>query len=442
MPAFDRAASAPGAASSAFSRRRFLGTASAAGLGAAGLSACSDSGSTTDSQGRTVVEWWNIQTTEPSKSVWPERAKAFEAEHPDVRIKLVTLENDAYKSKMTALTSSGKLPDIYHTWGGGVLQQQIDAGLVEDLTSSVSSLADTFVPASVKPYQFDGKTYAVPVDIGAVGFWYNKALFAKAGIKAPPATWADYLDTVKKLKSAGITPIALAGKEKWPGMYYWAYLAMRVTGVDGMQKAADAKDFTGDDFVKAGEHLKELVALEPFQKGFLGAAYSTPNGEAALMGNGKAAMELMGQWAPVVQADSGKGIGKDLGFFPFPAVAGGKGTVTDVFGGGGGYALRKGAPEAAVDFLKFFLTAESDRILVSKGSMMPVVKDATSALTDPNLRLVSDILGKATGFQLYLDQAYPPAVGQEINDSVAALIAGSKSAEQVARSVTQVAKSQ
>ncbi|MGV9881044.1 extracellular solute-binding protein [Streptomyces sp. NPDC003006] len=444
MPAFDRAVtSASGTASSALSRRRFLGSASAAGLGAAGLSACSDSGSTTtDSKGRTVVEWWNIQTTEPSKSVWPERAKAFEAEHPDTRIELVTMENDAYKSKMTALTSSGKLPDIYHTWGGGVLEQQIDAGLVEDLTPSIQPWTDTLISASLQPYQVDGETYAVPFEIGAVGFWYNKALFARAGVKTPPATWADYLDAVKKLKSADITPIALAGKEKWPGMYYWAYLSLRIAGVEGMRKAADTEDFTGDDFVKAGEHLEELVALQPFQKGHLGAAYSTPNGEAATMGNGKAAMELMGQWAPVAQADAGKGIGKDLGFFPFPAVAGGKGAVTDVFGGGGGYAVRKGAPKAAVDFLKFFMTAESDRILVTKASIMPVVKDAMSALTDRNLKLVSEAVDKATGFQLYLDQAYPPAVGQEINDSVAALIAGSKSPEQVTRSVTQVAKSQ
>ncbi|MFE4722327.1 ABC transporter substrate-binding protein, partial [Streptomyces sp. NPDC056728] len=67
---------------------------------------------------------------------------------------------------------------------------------------------------------------------------------------------------------------------------------------------------------------------------------------------------------------------------------------------------------------------------------------ARDALTDPNLKAVSDLLNAATAFQLYLDQAYPPAVGQEVNDSVAALIAGSKSPEQVARSITQVAKSQ
>ncbi|WP_329113451.1 extracellular solute-binding protein [Streptomyces sp. NBC_01465] len=428
---------------SSLSRRKFLAATSAAGLGAAALSACSDSGSgSTDSSGRTVVEWWNIQTTEPTKTLWPQRAKDFEAANPKVHIKLVTLENDAYKSKMTALTSSGKLPDIYHTWGGGVLEQQIDAGLVEDLTASTKSWSDTLIPASRAPYEVDGKTYAVPIDIGAVGFWYNKALFKKASITAPPATWADFLSAVKQLKAAGITPLALAGKEKWPGMYYWAYLSMRTAGVDGMQKAIESKDFTGDPFVAAGGHLKELVALEPFQKGFLGAAYSTPTGEAAAMGNGKAAMELMGQWAPVTQADAGKGLGDDLGFFPFPSVAGGQGALTDVFGGGGGYAVRKGAPKAAADFLKWFMTAESDRILVTKGSMMPVVKDAVSALTDPNLKAVSDTLGKATGFQLYLDQALPPAVGQEVNDSVAALIAGSKSPEQVTRSITQVFKSQ
>jgi raffinose/stachyose/melibiose transport system substrate-binding protein len=343
---------------------------------------------------------------------------------------------------MTAQTASGKLPDIFHTWGGGVLKQQIDAGLVEDLTDKVSSWTKDFLPASVAPFRLDDKMYAVPFDVGMVGFWYNKALFKQAGIDTPPTTWSGYLDAVKALKDEGITPIALAGKEKWPGMYYWAYLSMRIAGLDAMQKAADDADFTGEDFVKAGQHLEELVALKPFQKGFLGAAYSTPTGEAAAVGNGKAAMELMGQWAPVVQEDAGKGLGKDLGFFSFPAVEGGKGALTEVFGGSNGHAVRKGAPDAAVEFLKFFAEKEFAEKLVKETGLVPVSKAAQGALTDPNLMAVSDALGNSTGFQLYLDQAYAPAVGQEINDSVAALIAGSKSSEQVARSVTQVAKSE
>ncbi|MER6183347.1 extracellular solute-binding protein [Streptomyces sp. NPDC001652] len=424
----------------ALSRRGFLAASAAAGLGMTALSGCGDSDDEGSSDGTTTIEWWNISTTEPSKSVWAALAKKFEAQNPKVKLKIVQLENDAYKSKMTALIASGKLPDIFHTWGGGVLKQQVDAGLVEDLTDRTKPWADSLLKVSKEAYLIDDKVYGIPFDIGMIGFWYNKALFKQAGITEPPTTWGAFLEAVSKLKSKNITPIALAGKEKWPGMYYWAYLAMRTAGASALQKAYDDKDFTGPEFIQAGAHLKTLVDLEPFQKGYLNAAYSTPTGQAATVGNGKAAMELMGQWAPNVQADSGKGLGKDLGFFPFPAVEGGKGTITEVFGGGGGHALRRDAPQAAVDFLKFFASEATDLELVKKTGTLPVVPGAESAITDPNIKAVQTQLNAATGFQLYLDQAYAPAVGQEVNDSVAALIAGSKSPEQVAQSITKAAK--
>ncbi|MFI2435124.1 extracellular solute-binding protein [Streptomyces sp. NPDC018693] len=424
----------------ALSRRGFLAASAAAGVSMTALSACGGDSDGGSSSGTTTIEWWNISTTQPAKDVWAALAKKFEDENPNVKVKIVQLENEAYKSKMTALTASGKLPDIFHTWGGGVLRQQVDAGLVEDLSERTKPWADGLLPVAKEPYLIDDKVYGIPFDIGMIGFWYNKALFAKAGISAPPTTWSAFLDAVRKLKSAGVTPLALAGKEKWPGMYYWAYLSMRTAGAAALQKANDDKDFTGDDFVQAGQHLQELVDLQPFQKGFLGAAYSTPTGQAAAVGNGKAAMELMGQWAPVVQADAGKGLGNDLGFFPFPAVEGGKGSLTEVFGGGGGHALRKDAPQAAVDFLEFFASAATDTQLVKETGVLPVVPAAEGALTDPNLTAVQAQLKAATGFQLYLDQAYAPALGQEVNDSVAALIASSKSPKQVAESITKVAK--
>ncbi|EGX56675.1 sugar ABC transporter solute-binding protein [Streptomyces zinciresistens K42] len=422
------------------SRRGFLAASAAAGAGMTALSGCGGGADGGSSDGTTTVEWWNISTTEPTKGVWAALAEKFEARNPQVKVKIVQWENDAYKSKMTALTASGKLPDIFHTWGGGVLRQQVDAGLVEDLTDRTGDFAEGLLPVAKEPYLLDGKVYGIPFDIGMVGFWYNKALFRDAGIAAPPATWTAFLDAVRALRAAGTTPLALAGKEKWPGMYYWAYLAMRTAGASALQKAYDDRDFTGAAFVRAGRHLRELVDLRPFQKGFLGAAYSTPTGQAATVGNGRAAMELMGQWAPVVQADAGRGLGGDLGFFPFPAVDGGEGAVTEVFGGGGGHALRSGAPQAAVDFLKFFASEATDRELVGKTGVLPVVPGAESALTDPNLKAVQAQLKSATGFQLYLDQAYAPAVGQEVNDSVGALIAGSGSPQQVAASITRTAK--
>ncbi|MFD0855638.1 extracellular solute-binding protein, partial [Actinomadura adrarensis] len=285
----------------ALSRRSFLAAAGLAGLSVPLLGACGDDES---SSGKTTVEWWTIATTDPSKTLFPQLAQEYMKAHPNVTIKHTALENDAYKNKMTALIASGNLPDIFHTWGGGVLKQQIDAGLVKDLTGDISSWSGNVQPLALQPYKFDNKTYGVPYDTGLVGFWYNKALFEQAEIESPPTTWSQYLDAIRKLKSANITPIALAGKEKWPGMYYWAYLAMRIGGVDAFKQAEASKDFNGPVFVQAGQRLKELVDLQPFQQGFLGADYPSPTGQAATMGNGKAAMELMGQWAPSVEADA------------------------------------------------------------------------------------------------------------------------------------------
>ncbi|WP_156325610.1 extracellular solute-binding protein [Nonomuraea sp. SBT364] len=391
---------------------------------------------------KVTLEWWHLSTADPLKTVYEKRAKEFQAANPNVTIKMTVLENEAYKAKVTTLTQSGKAPDLFATWGGGVLRQQVDAGLVKDISADVAPVLDTFTPAAMAAYQIDGKTYALPTDIGMVGFWYNKKLFEKAGIAEPPATWTAYLDAVKKLKAAGITPIALAGKEKWPGHYYWAYLAMRIAGLPALQQAGVDHDFTKPEFVQAGQQLKALVDLQPFQKGFLGAAYSTPDGQSAAVSNGKAAMELMGQWAPNVQNDSGKGLGEDLGFFPFPAVEGGKGAIGEAFGGGGGMAVGADAPPEAIELLKFLTSEENHTKAVAENAVLPVLKGEESAVKDANLKIVADSLANATGFQLYLDQAYPPAVGAEVNDSVAELFAGAKTPEQVAQDITEVAKSE
>ncbi|WP_433438511.1 extracellular solute-binding protein [Nonomuraea sp. CA-141351] len=413
-----------------------------AGCGSGGGGGSSTAPQQGGSPGKVTLEWWHLSTAEPLKSLWAQRAKDYMAKHPNVTIKATVLENDAYKAKLTTITQSGKAPDIFATWGGGVLKQQIDAGLVKDISADVAGVLPNFTPAALSAYQLDGKTYGLPTDIGMVGFWYNKKLFAKAGVTEPPATWSAFLEDVKKIKAAGVTPIALAGKEKWPGHYYWAYLAMRIAGLDALKQAATDHDFTKPDFVAAGQQVKALADLQPFQKGFLGAAYSTPDGQAATVSNGKAAMELMGQWAPAVQKDSGKGLGDDLGFFPFPAVEGGKGSAGDAFGGGGGLAVGADAPAEAVDFVKFMTEMGNHSKAVEAGGVLPVLKGEESAVKDPNLKQVATMLASASGYQLYLDQAYPPAVGQQVNDSVAELIAGTKTPEEVGKAITEVAKSE
>lgn len=423
------------------SRRTLLGLAGA-GAGACLLSACGD-GESSDPNAPQTINWWHIQNTEPMLPVWAALATEYKAAHSNVTLDIQPLENEAFKAKLTTATQAGDPPDLFQSWGGGVLKQQVEAGLVKDITDDVKPWIGGLLPAAMEPYTIDDKIYGVPFDIGMVGFWYNKDLFDRAGITATPTTWAGVLDAVRKLKAAGITPIALAGKDKWPAHFYWSYLAMRIGGVGALQKAVDDKNFDAPDLVAAGDRLKELIDLQPFQKGFLGAAYGTPDGQAATMGNGGAAMELMGQWAPAVQASSStskKGLGDKLGFFPFPTVDGGKGATTEVFGGGNGFAIGKDAPAATVDFLKFLLSADNQRKSAQTGAVLPTVKEAASAIPDANGKLVAETLAGYTGFQLYLDQAYAPALGSQINDSVAELVAGNKSPAQIVKDITQVAK--
>jgi raffinose/stachyose/melibiose transport system substrate-binding protein len=109
-------------------------------------------------------------------------------------------------------------------------------------------------------------------------------------------------------------------------------------------------------------------------------------------------------------------------------------------GGGGGFAVGRDAPPEALDFLKFLLSADNHRKAVATVALLPVVRGAEDAISDENQKTVSATVAEATGFQLYLDQAYAPSVGQTVNDSVAALIAGQMSAEDVANAVTESAQ--
>ncbi|MCW6010116.1 ABC transporter substrate-binding protein, partial [Micromonospora sp. CPCC 205371] len=129
-----------------------------------------------------------------------------------------------------------------------------------------------------------------------------------------------------------------------------------------------------------------------------------------------------------------------LAFSPPPAGGGGGGGPPAACGGGGGFAIGKDAPDEAVDFLENLLSIDNQRKAAATGAIIPVVKGAEDALTDPNAKIVAQTLASASGFQLYLDQAYPPEVGQEVNETVAQLMAGKMSPEKVTQAITDVAQ--
>ena len=341
---------------------------------------------------------------------------------------------------------SGDPPDVFQSWGGGALAEYANAGLVQDITADVQKdgWGESFQSGPLSLYKVGDKNYGVPWEAGMVGFWYNKALFQQAGITAPPATWTEFLDAVKKLKAAGITPLALGEGDKWPGAFYWEYLAIRNGGKDAFDKAYNRTgSFTDPAFQKAGEQLKELVDLQAFQTGFLGANYPA---HQALMANGKAAIELMGQWAPGADRAVSTDVdtyNKNLGFFGFPSVDGGQGDPSDVLGGADGFAFGKNAPPAAVDFARFFTNLENQKGMAKENvAVLPVVKGAETEVSDSMLQEVLATVGKAKYYQLYYDQYMPPAVGSTVNDATQGIFAGTMTPEQAAQAIEASAASE
>ncbi len=382
-----------------------------------------------DQTQQVVVKWWHIGTAANDKAMNQTFADEFMALHPDVTIEITVLENEAFKSKLTTVMQSGDPPDIFQTWGGGVLAEYAKAGLVRDITKEVKGTAwgDSMAPGVWEVYSTDGKVYAVPNDAGGITFWYNKDLLAKVGYTSFPTDWDDFINLVKKLKAAGIIPIALGGGDKWPAMHMWSYIALRLGGPQLFEDTFSGKNkkgFEDPTFIKAGQMLVDLAALEPFQEGFLGATY---NDEAALVGNGVAAMELMGQWAPNVQRDnstSKEGIGDKLAAATFPAIKDGKGKNSEVIGGGGGWAMGINAPDAAVEFAKFLTNVENMITIAETSQILVTTKGAEVGIKDPNAKMVKALVDECTFFQLYLDQFLSPSAAGTVNDVVQAMLAG------------------
>ena len=394
---------------------------------------------------KVTINWWHISTAENHKALFQKFADDYMAAHPNVDIQITVLENEAFKTKLTTVMQSGEPPDIFQSWGGGVMNDYANAGLLQDITPALDAdggaWRNTFATGALGVYSYKGKNYGVPWDMGMIGFWYNKDLFAKAGITNPPTTWTEFLADVKALKAAGITPIALGEGDKWPGMHMWAYLVTRLGGKANFEGAYNRTgSFTDAPFIDAGKKLQDLIALEPFQDGFLGATYGD---EATAVGNGKAAMELMGQWAPAVEKDNSadkKGIGDKLGFFPFPMVEGGKGDPADAVGGGNGFAIGKNASPEAIDFVKFMTSAENQAAVAKIGVAIPVVKGGEAGLSDPLMIELQKTFAAAQYFQLYYDQALPAAMGSVVNDSTQGIFAGTLTPEQAAQAIEDSAK--
>jgi raffinose/stachyose/melibiose transport system substrate-binding protein len=394
-----------------------------------------------------TIDWMHIASIPEELTIMESAAREYEAAHPGITINMQFLENEAFKAKLTTLLQSDAAPDMFFSWGGGVLDEQAKAGVLRPIEGVLSDAGKASIgQAGVSAFTRDSHVYGIARDVSEVVLWYNKALFEKAGVDpASIATWDGFLAAVQKFKDAGITPLAVGAKDKWPAHFWWSKLVVRLAGEEGFEAARRGENggFTAEPFVHAGELFLQLAALEPFQEGFLAASYGDASG---YFGDGKAAMHLMGDWDYGSMKDnsaSKQGIPDDqLGILPFPTVEGGAGDPSDTLGGLSGWIFSKDASDEAVKFGEWYNSKEVQSRFAAKAFYIPIAAGAADAMTNPFKQQVAADINQAHWHALFFDQALGPQVGGVVNDISAELAGNGLGAEEAAQLVEEAAAEQ
>lgn len=407
-----------------------------------GASACGGGdGKTAD--GKTEVVVWMNSTTGDGKKFWEDAAAAFEKEHADVDIKIEAIQNEDMDGKLqTALQDPDSAPDVFLARGGQKLRDVVEAGQVMDLTDKISDEVRTQMATALDTTSIDGKVYGVPQSVLPGGIWYSKDLFAKAGITEVPKTWDEFKTAVDKLKVAGITPIALGGKDAWPAAHWYYWFALRECSQSAFDEASNDMKFTNDCWVKAGDDVQDLLDLDGFNDGFLTtSAQQGASSSAGLLANHMAAMELMGGWEPGVVRDltpDQKDMA-DLGYFTFPEMEGGEGNPTAILAGADGMSIGAWAPQEAVDFLNFISQQEWQEKYAEAFVTIPAAKNAQSAVTNEALKQVLGAYDQASSVSLWLDTVFGQNVGNALNEGVVNMMAGKGNAEDIVKGIEAAA---
>ena len=205
------------------------------------LAASSDgfaASSRTSSSKAVTLVWWHNANQGAGLALWKQVVKEYHAQHPDVTVKAVAFDSNVLQqTKIPIALASNNPPDVFQEWGGGALVDEVKAKKVQNLTKYVKPWIKS-IGGSAAGWQVNGRRYAVPYSVGVVGFWYNKQLFSQAGIASAPTSWPQLLAAITKLKAAGITPISVGGRDRWPDAFYWDYLATKLCSKSTMQQAA------------------------------------------------------------------------------------------------------------------------------------------------------------------------------------------------------------
>jgi glucose/mannose transport system substrate-binding protein len=224
---------------------------------------------------------------------------------------------------MTALrarVTSGNAPTAVQMLGFDI-RDWAEMGVVGNLDDLAKKQGwDKVIPAALQDFaKYDGHWIAAPVNIHSTNWlWINKAALDKAGGKAPE-NFDQFIALLDNFKSQGIIPLAHGG-QPWQDGTLWEAVVLSVGGMDFYKKAVinlDPAALSGDTMRKVFDGMTKLKSY--FDPNFSGRDW---NLSSALVIEGKAGAQEMGDWAKGEFLRAKKKPGEDFVCIRFPGTQG------------------------------------------------------------------------------------------------------------------------
>ncbi|MDX3180690.1 ABC transporter substrate-binding protein [[Kitasatospora] papulosa] len=399
-----------------------------AGVTACGGGTSSDGGS--NESPKTLTYWASNQgpSIEADKKILTPELKKFEKE-TGIKVKLEVVPWADLLNRILAATTSGQGPDVLNignTWSASL--QSTGALLPwDDENFEAIGGRDRFIDSAVASAGKEGEPpAAVPLYSLSYALYYNKKMFADAGITAPPATWDQLVEDGRKLSKDGKWALGAEGSNLSNNIHQTFVLGQQ-HGADFFDEQGKA-DFTSDGAVAAVKQYVDFMAKDRIIAP--GNAEYAQNQSLTDFAKGRTAMVL---WQAAATTFAAQGMKpEDWGVAPVPVPAGapGAGKQTNSMVAGINMAVFRNTRniDGAKKFVKFMTSDAEQKILCKTYGSIPPVKAAQSdpAFAAPELKVLRDTLATSAAPlpQVPNESQFETAVGTAVKELFADAAAG------------------
>jgi len=268
-----------------------------------------------------VLHWWTSGGEAAALTVLKD-----DLESKGITWKDMPVAGGGGESAMTVLrarVTAGNPPTAVQMLGFDI-QDWAEEGALADLSAVAAEEGwDAVVPAALQRFsKYDGKWVAVPVNVHSTNWvWANKQILDDLGI-AQPKTWDEFVAAMQTVKDAGLVALAHGG-QAWQEATIFDGVVMSTGGIDFYRKAFIDLDPEALGSSTMEEAFNRMTVLRSFvDDNFSGRDW---NLASAMVINGEAAFQIMGDWAKGEFLNAGKVPGQDFLCFRVPGT---EGTVT------------------------------------------------------------------------------------------------------------------